>query len=62
METLRIASEVRIFPLLTLLLKVSPYVHPLVEELKAEGFFVSVEKVNYELQKGGNEILWIQRR
>ncbi len=62
MEMLRIASEVRIFPLLTLMLKVSPYVKPLMEELKAEGFSVSVEKVDYELQRGGNEMLWIQRR
>ncbi len=62
LEMLRIASEVRIFPLLTLMLKVSPYVQPLVEELKAEGFSVSIEKVDYELQRGGNEMLRIQRR
>lgn len=61
LEMLRVASEVRIFPLLTLLLKMSPYVQPLIEELKSEGFVVSVEKVGYELQKGGNEMLRIQK-
>ena len=61
LEMLRVASEVRIFPLLTLLLKMSPYVPPLIEELKSEGFVVSVEKVGYELQKGGNEMLRIQK-
>ncbi len=61
-EMLRIASEVRIFPLLTLMLKVSPYVQTLMEELNAKGFSVSIEMVDYELQKGGNEMLRIQRR
>jgi len=60
LEMLRVASEVRIFPLLTLMLQVSPYVQPLIEELKSEGFAVNVEKVAYELQKGGNEMLRIQ--
>ena len=60
-EMLRIATEVRIFPLLTLMREPSPYVQPLIESLKADGFEVMVEKVNYELQKGGNEMLRIQR-
>jgi hypothetical protein len=61
LEMLRVALEVRIFPLLTLTLQVSPYVQPLIEELKSEGFAVSVEKVAYELQRGGNEMLRIQK-
>lgn len=60
LEMLRVASEVRIFPLLTLLLKMSPYVQPLIEELRSEGFVARVEKVGYELQRGGNEMLRIQ--
>ncbi len=60
-EMLRVAHEVRIFPLLTLMLEVSPYVRPLVSELKAKEFIVSVEKVGYELQRGGNEMLRIQK-
>jgi len=57
----RVASEVRIFPLLTLMLRESPYVQPLIEELTSEGFVVSVEKVGYELQRGGNEMLRIRK-
>jgi hypothetical protein len=62
LEMLRIASEVRIFPLLTLMLKVSPHVQPLIEELRAQGFSASIERVSYELQRGGNEMLRIQKR
>jgi hypothetical protein len=61
-EMLRIATEVRIFPLLTLMLKDSPYLPPLIEELRAEGFMAQVETVDYELQKGGNTMLRIARR
>ena len=59
---LRVASEVRIFPLLTLMLERSPYVQLLVDNLKSEGFVASVEKVGYELQRGGNEMLRIQEQ
>ena len=61
LKMLAVASEVRIFPLLTLMLKPSPHVPPLIEELEFNGFSVSVEKVSYELQRGGNEMLRIQR-
>lgn len=61
LEMLRVAQEIRIFPLLTLMLEVSPHVRPLVSEFESEGFMVSVEKVGYELQRGGNEMLLIQR-
>lgn len=60
LEMLRVASEVRIFPLLTLSLKTSPHLRPLIEVLANEGFSVSVEKVAYELQKGGNEMMRIR--
>ena len=60
-ELLRVATEVRIFPLLTLMLEQSPYVQPLVQSLKAGGVLVTVEKVGYELQRGGNEMLRIQK-
>ena len=60
-EMLRIASEVRIFPLLTLMLEKSPYLSPVIEALEHEGFDVNVERVDYELQRGGNEMLRIQR-
>lgn len=60
-EMLRVASEVRIFPLLTLMRAESPHLRPLVETLAAEGFVVSVERVEYELQRDGNEMLRIRK-
>lgn len=60
-EMLRVATEVRIFPLLTLMREKSPYVQPLIEQLKAEDFVVTVEKVGYEMQRGGNEMMRVRR-
>lgn len=60
-EMLRIATEVRIFPLLTLDLKRSPYLDSIMETLRDHGFHPSIQKVEYELQKGGNEMLVIRR-
>ena len=59
LEMLRAAKEVRIFPLLTLALKASPYLERIIEELKILNYQVSIEKVEYELQKGGNQMLKI---
>lgn len=60
-EMLRVASEIRIFPLLTLMQQPSPYVSPMIEDLQAEGFVTSVVTVDYELQRGGNAMLCISR-
>lgn len=59
-EVLRVASEVRIFPLLTLMLKRSPHLDPVIQTLLNENYSVSIQLVNYELQKGGNEMLVIR--
>ena len=53
------AAEVRIFPLLTYDSNLSPYVQPVVDGLKKSGRRVSIERVPYEFQKGGNEMLRI---
>lgn len=58
-EMLRVAGDVRIFPLLDLMLRRSPYIEPLTEELKADGYRVVIKKVPYEIQRGGNEMMWI---
>lgn len=58
-EMLRVAREVRIFPLLTLMLKRSPYLEPIIETLKAK-YDVSIQSVAYEFQKGGNEMLVVK--
>ncbi|OKH12085.1 SAM-dependent methyltransferase [Fischerella major NIES-592] len=59
-EMLRVSQEVRIFPLLTLMLQRSPYLDRITQELQELGYTVAIVKVKYELQKGGNEMLWIR--
>ncbi|MFZ5620761.1 MAG: SAM-dependent methyltransferase [Pseudomonadota bacterium] len=61
LEMLRVAPEVRVFPLLTLSLEISRHMSPLVAELSARGFTVKLERVDYELQRGGHEMMRIQR-
>lgn len=60
-EMLRICNEVRIFPLLTLMLKPSPYLQPIIIQLQALGFNCEIQPVKYELQPGGNQMLKITR-
>jgi len=60
-EMLRIAVEVRVFPLLTLALKPSPYLVPLLEDLASAGYHHEIRRVPYELQRGGNQMLCIRR-
>jgi hypothetical protein len=59
LEMLRVSREVRIFPLLTLMLEPSPYCDRIVRELRDRGYIVTITKVEYELQKGGNKMLAI---
>ena len=61
LELLRIAREVRIFPLMTLEVKKSAFVEPLIKELEQKAFLVTIEKVDYEMQKGGNKMLKIAK-
>lgn len=60
-ELCRVAAEVRIFPLLALGGARSAYVDENVERLRAAGFEVSIERVTYEFQRGGNEMMRIRR-
>jgi SAM-dependent methyltransferase len=60
-EMLRVSREVRIFPLLTLMLQKSPYLDRIIARLQTEGYIVSIEKIAYELQKGGDRMLRIKR-
>ena len=61
-EMLRVADEVRIFPLLTLDNQRSPYVENIMERLEKEGYKTEIIKTGYEFQKGANEMLKITRR
>jgi hypothetical protein len=56
-ELCRVAHEVRIFPLLTYNSEPCAFVTPIVEHLKKAGRIVSIEKVPYEFQRGGNAMM-----
>jgi hypothetical protein len=60
-ELLRIAKEVRIFPLLKLDCEPSPYLKVVIEKLSTQGYDVQLKTVDYEFQKGGNQMLSISR-
>ncbi len=60
-ELLRIAPEIRIFPLLNLDGQQSCHLEQILEDLSNQGHKVQVQSVAYEFQKGGNQMLRIQR-
>jgi len=60
-ELCRIAAEVRIFPLLALGGARSRFVEPIVQVFTHLGFWVTIERVAYEFQRGGNEMMRIRR-
>lgn len=60
-ELARIAGEVRIFPLLELGAKKSRHLDAVINALQADGFAVHIEKVEYEFQRGGNEMLYVAK-
>ena len=54
----RVATEVRIFPLLVNMTgETSPLLQPVMQELEAQGYSVEIRQVPYEFQKGGNQLL-----
>ncbi|MGD1900790.1 MAG: SAM-dependent methyltransferase [Geitlerinemataceae cyanobacterium] len=58
LEMLRVAREVRIFPLLTNFTnEISPHLQPVLDALTERGFAPTIERVPYEFQIGGNEML-----
>ena len=59
-EMLRVAAEVRVFPLLQLGGAPSPHL-PRVREALAAGVRATVEPVPYEFQRGGNHMLRLRR-
>lgn len=59
-EMLRVAHEVRVFPVLALDGSPSPHLDPIVEHLAHHGFSTEFRRVPYEFQKGGNEMLLIK--
>lgn len=61
-EMLRVASEVRVFPLLTLDGKDSPYLDDVKRVLASQGFVIEQKTIAYEFQRGGNQMLLIKHR
>ena len=59
-ELLRVATEVRIFPLLQLGATPSPHLAPILEEFGRD-HRVELVPVDYEFQRGGNRMLRIVR-
>lgn len=60
-EMRRVASEVRVFPVVTQFSgETSPHLDAVISKLIYRGFQVELRKVNYEFQKGGNEMLWVR--
>jgi len=59
LEMLRVAKEVRIFPLLTLKNEPSPYVDRVIIDLESLGYKTKIIPCDYEFQKGANEMLQI---
>lgn len=57
----RVAREARIFPLLTYNAEPSPFVKPVLAKLIEDGYHVSIERVAYEFQRGGNQMLRVSR-
>jgi hypothetical protein len=60
-ELCRVARDVRIFPLLALGGRPSPHLGPVCAALARDGWHASIERVPYEFQRGGNEMLRVRR-
>lgn len=60
-EMLRVAREVRIFPVTDLNAKQSEYLNPVILEFSKAGYEVVLKKVEYEFQKGANQYLCIKK-
>lgn len=60
-EMLRISKAIRIFPVLNLDAKKSELLDDLIKHFETS-FIVDIEKVDYEFQKKGNEMLTIKRK
>lgn len=61
-EMLRVATEVRVFPLLQLGGTASPHAEGIVDAFGSRRAVATVETVAYEFQKGGNRMLRLRRK
>jgi len=61
-EMCRVATQVRIFPLLQLGGLPSSWVDSVADDLRTSGYDVSIETVQYEFQRGGDQMIRIGPR
>ena len=61
-EMLRVAAEVRVFPLLQIGGTPSPHVEGVIDAFGSRSADATVEPVAYEFQRGGNRMLRLRRR
>ena len=61
LEMLRVAKEVRVFPLLDLRGEKSVHLEVVIAELTRLGYCTEIIKTGYEFQKGGDEMLKIRK-
>jgi hypothetical protein len=59
-DMLRVANEVRVFPLLNLDGNPSVHLEPVLDMLRQRDLQFRIEEVDYELQRGGNRMLQIK--
>ena len=60
-EMLRVATEVRAFPLLQIGGAPSPHIEGVIDAFTAQGFQARIEDVPYEFQRGGSRMLRLRR-
>lgn len=59
-EMLRVATEVRIFPILDLNAQTSPHVDTVINHFQSRGYQARLERVGYEFQQGGHTQLVVR--
>nr|WP_290223803.1 SAM-dependent methyltransferase [Trichocoleus desertorum] len=58
-ELCRVATEIRIFPILDIAGELSPHLQPVLDHFQQQGYQPEIQPVHYEFQKGGNQLLKI---
>jgi hypothetical protein len=61
-ELARVANEVRVFPLLDMAAQRSPHLDAVLAGLDYREHETAILTVDYEFQRGGNEMLWVAAR
>lgn len=60
-EMLRVAKETRIYPLISLDGRFSPHVEPVMSDLRERGHQAGLVKIDFEFQKGADQLMRVRR-